>query len=80
MGVSCINLSLRQDLLALPRPCDVALPEDGLTLLGSLPGDCSPLGFFDPQHRSTLNRLKYGNEGARQKGRYKLPGNEEINF
>ena len=23
--------------------------------------------FFDPQHRSMLDRLKYGNEGGRQK-------------
>jgi len=29
--------------------------------------------FFDPQHRDTLDRLKYGNEGARQKGRALLP-------
>jgi site-specific DNA-methyltransferase (adenine-specific) len=29
--------------------------------------------FFDPQHRETLDRLDYGNEGARQKERALLP-------
>jgi site-specific DNA-methyltransferase (adenine-specific) len=42
-------------------------------LLQSLPDCCTPLVFFDPQHRDTLDRLAYGNEGARQKGRALLP-------
>ena len=46
---------------------------DALTLLRSLPTNYSPLVIFDPQHRSTLDRLKYGNEGARQQERYTLP-------
>src|SRR6516162_5592415 len=46
---------------------------DALMLLQSLPDCCTPLVFFDPQHRDTLDRLKYGNEGARQKGRALLP-------
>ena len=29
--------------------------------------------FFDPQHRGVLDKLAYGNEGARQKGRVGLP-------
>jgi site-specific DNA-methyltransferase (adenine-specific) len=29
--------------------------------------------FFDPQYRGVLDKLRFGNEGARQKGRYKLP-------
>jgi site-specific DNA-methyltransferase (adenine-specific) len=29
--------------------------------------------FFDPQHRDTLDRLAYGNDGARQKRRALLP-------
>lgn len=42
-------------------------------LLRSLPDRCTPLVFFDPQHRSVLNKLDYGNEGARQKERAGLP-------
>ena len=46
---------------------------DALTLLRSLSDACTPLVFFDPQHRSTLDRLQYGNEGVRQKERATLP-------
>src|SRR5262249_54978165 len=46
---------------------------DALALLRSLPDCCTPLIFFDPQHRDVLDKLQYGNEGARQKGRAKLP-------
>jgi site-specific DNA-methyltransferase (adenine-specific) len=46
---------------------------DALTLLRTLPDSCTPLLFFDPQHRDVLNKLKFGNEGARQKGRAQLP-------
>jgi hypothetical protein len=45
---------------------------DALTLLQSLP-ECTPLVWFDPQFRGVLDKLDYGNEGARQKGRFKLP-------
>ena len=46
---------------------------DALTLLQSLPDSCARLAFFDPQYPGVLDRLKYGNEGARQKGRFALP-------
>ena len=46
---------------------------DALTLLRSLPNRCTPLVFFDPQYRGVLDMLKYGNEGARQRGRFNLP-------
>jgi site-specific DNA-methyltransferase (adenine-specific) len=46
---------------------------DALTLLQSLLEICTPLVFFDPQYRGVLDKLEYGNEGARQKGRFKLP-------
>jgi site-specific DNA-methyltransferase (adenine-specific) len=46
---------------------------DGLTLLQSLSDGCTPLVFFDPQYRGVLDKLKYGNEGARQRGRFNLP-------
>jgi site-specific DNA-methyltransferase (adenine-specific) len=59
---------------ALIRNGDVnALRGDALALLRSLPGGCTPLVFFDPQHRGVLDRLQYGNEGARQQGRFALP-------
>jgi site-specific DNA-methyltransferase (adenine-specific) len=50
-----------------------ALQGDALALLRSLPDGCARLTFFDPQHRDTLDRLGYGNEGVRQKGRLALP-------
>ena len=46
---------------------------DALTLLKTLPDASVALTWFDPQHRSTLERLKYGNEGARQVERCALP-------
>jgi site-specific DNA-methyltransferase (adenine-specific) len=46
---------------------------DALILLQSLPDACTPLVFFDPQYRGVLDMLQYGNEGARQKGRFALP-------
>src|SRR5262249_34695861 len=45
---------------------------DALALLQSLSDSCTRLGFFDPQHRDNLDKLKYGNEGARQRERCKL--------
>jgi site-specific DNA-methyltransferase (adenine-specific) len=44
-----------------------------LLLLRQLPSNTIPLAFFDPQYRGILDKLKYGNEGQRQKGRAKLP-------
>jgi site-specific DNA-methyltransferase (adenine-specific) len=52
---------------------NVAQRGDALALLQSLPNSCTPLVFFDPQHRGVLDKLKFGNEGARQKGRAQLP-------
>ena len=66
-----------QAALALPWPCDVALREDALTLLRSLPDGCAAVVFFDPQYRGALDHLKLGNEGARQQGA-PLPGRSEI--
>lgn len=45
---------------------------DGRILLGSLAPGSVPLVFFDPQYRGGLDKLGYGNEGARQKGRVSL--------
>jgi site-specific DNA-methyltransferase (adenine-specific) len=46
---------------------------DALKLLQSLPDGCTPLVHFDPQYRTNADKLKFGNEGVRQKGRFKLP-------
>src|SRR5215472_8223736 len=52
---------------------NIAQYGDSLALLRSLPDRCTPLVFFDPQHRDNLDKLKYGNEGERQRERCKLP-------
>jgi site-specific DNA-methyltransferase (adenine-specific) len=56
---------------------NVAQRRDALDLLRSLSAGCAPLAFFDPQHRSVLDRLKFGNEGSRQRGRARLPSMSE---
>ena len=52
---------------------NVALRCDALVLLRSLSNDCTPLVFFDPQFRAVLDKLAFGNEGERQRGRCRLP-------
>jgi hypothetical protein len=52
---------------------DVAQCGDALELLQSLPDCSAAVVVFDPQHRSNLDALKYGNEGARQIERCRLP-------
>jgi site-specific DNA-methyltransferase (adenine-specific) len=52
---------------------NVAQPGDSLALLRLLPNSCTPLVFFDLQYRGVLDRLQYGNEGARPSGRFNLP-------
>jgi site-specific DNA-methyltransferase (adenine-specific) len=56
-----------------PHQLNIAQNGDALTLLRSLFDACTPLVFFDPQYRGVLDKLQYGNEGARQKGRFELP-------
>jgi site-specific DNA-methyltransferase (adenine-specific) len=52
---------------------NIAQRGDALELLQSLKEHCSPLVFFDPQYREVMDKLKFGNEGARQRGRFDLP-------
>jgi site-specific DNA-methyltransferase (adenine-specific) len=52
---------------------NIAQRGDALELLQSLQEHCTRLVFFDPQHRDNLDKLKYGNEGARQQERSLLP-------
>jgi len=51
-----------------PIILNVAQRRDALDLLCSLPDSCTPLLFFDPQHRAVLDRLKFGNEGGASAG------------
>lgn len=46
---------------------------DGIELLKGLPDAMTPLAFFDPEYRGLMDKMKYGNEGARQKERALLP-------
>lgn len=46
---------------------------DGLELLRAIVASSVPIVFFDPQYRQVLDKLKYGNEGARQTKRHELP-------
>lgn len=52
---------------------DTKLKMDGLRLLAQVPPRAASLVFFDPQYRAVLDELAYGNEGARQSARSKLP-------
>ena len=45
---------------------------DGIELLSRFPDKSVPAVFFDPQYRGVMDKLDYGNEGARQKGRAAL--------
>jgi hypothetical protein len=56
---------------------NVAQRRDALDLLCALSTACALLAFFDPQHRGVLDRLKFGNEGGRQRGRARLPAMTE---
>jgi site-specific DNA-methyltransferase (adenine-specific) len=72
------DLSVDCAVLAYPPIIpNIAQRGDALDLLRSLPDACTPLVFFDPQHRAVLDRLKFGNEGARQRGRAELPAMSE---
>jgi len=61
-----------------PITRNVAQRGDALTLLQALSDGCTPLVWFDPQHRAVLDRLKFGNEGERQRGRAQLPAMTEV--
>jgi len=49
-----------------PFARNIAQQGDALDLLKTLPDSSAALAFFDPQHRGVLDKLKFGNEGARQ--------------
>jgi site-specific DNA-methyltransferase (adenine-specific) len=46
---------------------------DGLEMLGKLPDRIAAVVFLDPQYRSVLDKMEFGNEGERNAGRAALP-------
>ena len=54
-------------------PLDQRNQADGLSLLRATASEYTPLVIFDPQYRQGLDKLSFGNEGERQKGRAALP-------
>lgn len=46
---------------------------DAIELLSRIPDHLAALVICDPQYRTGLDKLKYGNEGTRQRARYRLP-------
>jgi len=46
---------------------------DGLKMLKSIKTDSTALVFFDPQYRAIMDKMKYGNEGSRQRQRFDMP-------
>jgi len=56
-----------------PFARNIAQQGDALTLLQSLPDGCAAVAFWDPQFREVLDKLAYGNEGARHGARCNLP-------
>ena len=59
------------DLRLAPRGLSFDRPQvmSGYELLGAVPEGFAALVILDPEYRSVLDKLQYGNEGARQKGR-----------
>jgi site-specific DNA-methyltransferase (adenine-specific) len=46
---------------------------DAVELMSRIPDKIAALVCFDPQYRTGLDKLKFGNEGSRQIARYRLP-------
>ena len=51
---------------------------DGIELLESIYDRRAACAFFDPQYRGGLDKMKYGNEGARQKHRAVVPNMTDL--
>lgn len=69
-------LSLRNVVLNAPQRMD------GVQLLSELPYQIATFFNLDPQYRAVLDKMAYGNEGARQKERALLPqmSDDQIAF
>jgi site-specific DNA-methyltransferase (adenine-specific) len=60
------------------HPLDAINKADGLDLLRGTPDEYTKLVIFDPQYRHLMDRMKFGNEGERQKERAKLPQQSNL--
>lgn len=60
-------------LLSLGVATNERLRMDGVDLMERLPDRIAKVVFLDPQYRHQLDEMAFGNEGARQKARAKLP-------
>ena len=60
--------------------CSLKVKDDGLHFMSNISSETIPCAFFDPQYRGVMEKLNYGNEGARQVERAGLPqmSNEVI--
>jgi site-specific DNA-methyltransferase (adenine-specific) len=67
--------TLQQPEFIVPYGMSLDQPQtmNGLMLLSRLLSNSVPLVLFDPQYRSVLDKLSYGNEGSRQRKRSLLP-------
>lgn len=63
---------------ALQEAADRRNSGDGLAFLQQFPECSVPAVFFDPQYRGVMDKLGYGNEGARQKARAQLSQMDEA--
>ncbi len=59
----------RVETLLIPNSRNIF---DGLEFLSLLDEQSVSVAFFDPQYRGVLDKMKYGNEGERQKQRIEL--------
>lgn len=55
---------------------------DAVELLEAIPNRIAVMFFFDPQYRAVLDKMKFGNEGAKQVQRARLPSmnDPDISF
>lgn len=72
----------RGRLLSLKVERNARQQIEAVEMLSRIPDKIAALVIFDPQYRAVLDHLKFGNEGARQKARAKLPqmADDTISF
>ena len=58
-------------------PYNTPIQMDGLKLMSKLENESIDACVCDPQYRTVLDKMNYGNEGERQKGRAKLEQMDE---
>lgn len=68
----------RRRVLPLTYPQNTQNVADGKDLLASVPDSTAHLCFLDPQYRGVLDKMRFGNEGARQQRRAALPQMDDV--